>query len=99
MKLSLKTACILLFVSSALGQNTFVWLEGEQPSSATFPYQTGGWGNQTYLSEGAAIYALQWNNPHPNKIIARIDVRYEPKTGNRYGAPIVLGISTGKSHE
>lgn len=48
-----------------------------------------------WASEGAAVYSLQWNNPHPEKNIARIDLRYEPKTGNRYGTPVVLGISTG----
>jgi len=52
-----------------------------------------------WASEGAAIFAFQWNNPHPEKDIASIDIRYEPKTGNRYGTPVVLGISTGKSHE
>jgi hypothetical protein len=48
-----------------------------------------------WASEGAAVYALQWNNPHPDKKIAHIDLRYEPRTGNRYGTPVVLGISTG----
>ena len=50
-----------------------------------------------WASEGAAVYSLQWNNPHPDKTIARIDLRYEPKTGNRYGTPVVLGISTAES--
>ncbi|MBN2508584.1 MAG: hypothetical protein JXQ71_18060 [Verrucomicrobia bacterium] len=27
-----------------------LWLEGEKPASATFEYQTGGWGNRGYLS-------------------------------------------------
>ena len=42
----------------------------------------------------AVLYALQWNNPHPDRSIASIDLRYDPKVGNRYGNPIVLGIST-----
>ncbi|MFC1635849.1 hypothetical protein ACFL5Z_13505, partial [Planctomycetota bacterium] len=56
------------------------------------------WCEMAWVSEGAAVYAFRWNNPHPNKTIARIDLRYEPKTGNRYGTPVVLGISTAKSH-
>ncbi|HUV62628.1 MAG TPA: hypothetical protein VMW24_01960, partial [Sedimentisphaerales bacterium] len=56
MKLGLTTLLAALVVSSALGQETFVWIEGEEPASATFPYQTGGWGNQEYLSQGEWLH-------------------------------------------
>lgn len=49
--------------------------------------------------DGAAVYSMQWNNPYPDKKIVSIDLRYETGTGNRYGAPVVLGISTGKAIE
>ena len=35
--------------STALAAS-FAWLEGEAPTSATFEYKTGGWGNASYLS-------------------------------------------------
>ena len=51
------------------------------------PFADGG-------NEEATLYAMQWHNPHPAKLIATIDLRYEPKIGSRYGTPIVLGLST-----
>ena len=41
--------------SPAVG-SPVVWMEGERPASSTFAYETGGWGNSAYLSEGAWLH-------------------------------------------
>ena len=39
-----------------------------------------------------ALYSSQWNNPHPEKAVKSVVLRYG-KDGRRWGQPIVLGIS------
>lgn len=51
-------ACLATIVAtgSYASASPVIWLEGEQPSSATFEYQTGGWGNTDCLSQGSWLH-------------------------------------------
>jgi len=46
-------------------------------------------------ARSAVVYQMQWTNPRPEVQIQSIDVRYDPKVGNQYGAPAVLAITAG----
>ena len=41
----------------------------------------------------AAIYQMQWNNPHPELPIASVDLAYDRGTGGHHGVPVLLGIT------
>ncbi|MBN2450294.1 MAG: hypothetical protein JXR77_07885 [Lentisphaeria bacterium] len=41
----------------------------------------------------AVVYQMQWNNPHPARSIAGIDLLYGDQ-GDTWGAPVLLGITT-----
>ncbi len=45
--------------------------------------------------KSAVVYQMQWTNPRPEEEIRSIDIRYDPKVGNQYGAPAVLAITAG----
>lgn len=45
--------------------------------------------------EKATLYQFQWNNPHPERKIASVDLVYGPG-GNKYGAPLLLGITAAE---
>ena len=49
-------------------------------------------------NESMAVYQMQWNNPHPKKAIKSIDLSYGPD-GNRWGAPVLLGITAAQVQE
>ena len=42
--------------------------------------------------QSASVWQMQWNNPHPEKVIQSIDLNYAEKA-DRWGAPVVLGIT------
>ena len=42
----------------------------------------------------AVVFQMPWTNPHPEKEIRAIDVRYDPKVGSAYGTPAVLAITS-----
>ncbi len=46
-----------------------------------------------------AVYAMQWNNPKPEKVIESIDIRLPAGTRRieNYGAPAVFAITTAKT--
>ena len=45
--------------------------------------------------KNAVVYQMQWTNPRPETEIQSIDIRYDAKVGNQYGAPAVLAITAG----
>ncbi len=45
--------------------------------------------------KSAVVYQMQWTNPRPEEEIQSIDIRYDLKVGNQYGAPAVLAITAG----
>jgi beta-galactosidase len=74
------------------------WLLSEKPSSLrdaavawTAPVDDEG-------SSHAVVYQQQWNNPHPDKVIKSIDLVYGD-SGHRWGAPVLLGITTATKIE
>ncbi len=46
-------------------------------------------------SRQTVVYQMSWVNPHPGKAIASLTVRYDEKTGNAYGVPVVLAVTAG----
>ena len=52
----------------------------------TKPYGTTG--------QSAVAYSMQWNNPHPDKVIATIDFVYGP---DRRGVPALLAVTAAKA--
>ena len=46
-------------------------------------------------TKSAVVYQMQWTNPRPEVEIRSIDIRYDPKVSNQYGAPAVLAITAG----
>jgi beta-galactosidase len=40
-----------------------------------------------------SVWQMQWTNPRPDTAIESIDVTLDKETGNRYGLPVVLGIT------
>jgi len=46
-------------------------------------------------SRQAVVYQMTWVNPRPGAEIASIAVRYDARSGNAYGVPVVLGITAG----
>ncbi|MGF1483253.1 MAG: glycoside hydrolase family 2 TIM barrel-domain containing protein [Opitutales bacterium] len=45
--------------------------------------------------QNAIVYQMQWTNPRPDKVIASVDLRYG-EAGDRYGAPVLLGITAAR---
>ena len=43
-----------------------------------------------------AQYQMQWTNSKPDVEISSIDVAYDEKTKNQFGAPVVLAITVAK---
>jgi hypothetical protein len=43
-----------------------------------------------------AVYQMQWTNPRPDKSIRSVDMAYGPEKG-KWGAPILLGITTAEA--
>ena len=52
---------------------------------------TGDAGN----GQKAAVWQLQWDNPHPEKVIRSVGLSYGPDK-QRWGAPVLLGITAGR---
>jgi hypothetical protein len=48
-------------------------------------------------SLSAAVYAMQWNNPHPDKEIATLDMTYGPEEAR--GVPALLAITAASVAE
>ena len=46
-------------------------------------------------SKFAAIYQMQWNNPHPEAEIKSIDI-VNSDDGRRWGAPVLLAVTTAR---
>jgi beta-galactosidase len=51
----------------------------------------------TDAKKQAVVYQMQWTNPRPGVEIRSLDLRYDPKVGNTYGTPAVLGITAATS--
>jgi len=69
------------------------WLGEEQPRNlrdASVAW-TASVGEDS--KQNAVVYQMQWSNPHPDKTIESIDLGYGEE-GDRYGAPVLLGITT-----
>jgi hypothetical protein len=43
----------------------------------------------------AVVYQMMWKNPRPGDAIQSVDLKYDEKAGNQYGAPVLLGITAG----
>lgn len=76
-----------------IGRGVANWLQAEPKSlpDAGLAW-TGDAGDPT---RKAAVYQLQWNNPHPEKVIQSVSLSYGPD-GNRWGAPVLLGLTAGR---
>jgi beta-galactosidase len=51
----------------------------------------------TDAKKQAVVYQMQWTNPRSRVEILSLDLRYDPKVGNTYGIPAVLGITAATS--
>ncbi len=72
-------------------RNIGPWLfKGEAEPLAGAALAWSGAGRKPGVSVG--IYSMQWNNPHPDKIIKSIDII--GRDNGRYGAPAVFAITT-----
>lgn len=47
----------------------------------------------------AVVHSLRWTNPRPDRPIQTVQLRYNDKVGNRYGAPVLLGITASQEIE
>lgn len=77
----------------ALGEQVTHWLMAE-PSG--LPGATLAWTGPASSEAGgdpAAVHSLKWTNPRPDVEVDTIEVRYNDEVGNRYGSPVVLGIT------
>jgi hypothetical protein len=43
------------------------------------------------------VYAFEWTNPHPDRVIATLDIVTANTADTDYGAPAIFAISTGKT--
>lgn len=79
-----------------IGLGVTDWLQAEPKSLA----EAGlAWmGDSGDPERKASVYQLQWNNPHPDKTIQSVDLSYGPD-GNRWGVPVLLGITAGRVAE
>ena len=41
----------------------------------------------------AVVYQMSWTNPRPGVPIRSLDARYDERTGNSYGVPVVLAVT------
>ena len=46
-------------------------------------------------SEKAVVYQMMWKNPHAEKAIKSIDMKYDEKTGSQYGVPVLIAVTAG----
>jgi hypothetical protein len=46
--------------------------------------------------EQAVAYQMQWQNPRPDAEIASVELAYDPKVGDQYGAPVLLGLTAAR---
>jgi len=46
----------------------------------------------------ATVYRMQWTNPYPERVIESVALRYG-EAGDRYGAPVLLGVTTAVAAE
>ncbi len=58
----------------------------------SLPEAALAWSGPAGGGKRAAIYQLRWQNPHPDKAIASIGLRYVDD-GAEYGSPVVLAIT------
>jgi beta-galactosidase len=56
--------------------------------AAPFPNDKSG--------EQAVVYQMQWQNPRPDVEIASVELTYDAKTGDHYGAPVLLGLTAAR---
>jgi len=47
----------------------------------------------------AVLYQFQWNNPRPEVAVKAVDLRYHEKVGNRWGTPVLLGLTAAEALE
>ena len=76
------------------GVQDFVLEEHEALPDAAVAWRTAGADDKQ-----VAVYQYQWNNPHPNKPVQSVAVRYNKDEGPTYGAPVLLGLTVANRIE
>jgi beta-galactosidase len=78
-----------------LGLAIAPWLQDKPRAlrDAALAWQTAGKDGKQIV-----VYQLQWTNPRPDKSVKEIDIVYGPEKA-KWGAPVILGISTAESQK
>jgi beta-galactosidase len=84
-------------VDVRLAEQAHYWLQRGEIDH--LPGASVAWTGKARGPYSAAIYQMNWTNPRPNVAIQSIDVEYvqtgpDGQTGQKWGAPVVLAITT-----
>jgi len=80
-------------VEVVYGRGVAAW---RQPEPTSLAEAELAWVGALDGDHRAAVYQMQWNNPHPDREIVSVDLTYGPENGKRWGAPVLLGITAAK---